>query len=110
MRKAVEFLLLKCGQEKTATGQERSRLKEEIPMLIKLSAVLLAALVLAGCYRVATPLQVTTTTTITCPSGTQLQSDGMCRPVTTAVTCPPGTVLYADRVCRPLATTAMTCP
>src|SRR5262245_56251665 len=79
-------------------------------MLIRLSAVLFAALVLAGCYRAATPPQVTSTTTITCPPGTQLQSDGMCRTATAAVTCPPGTVLYADGVCRSPATAAVTCP
>jgi len=63
-----------------------------------------------ACYRPATPPRVTTTTTITCPAGTQLQSDGMCGPTTTAVTCPLGTVLYADGVCRLPATTAATCP
>jgi len=44
----------------------------------KLSALILAATVLAGCYSYRTPPRVTTTTTITCPAGTQLLSDGMC--------------------------------
>ncbi|MGD0948077.1 MAG: hypothetical protein ABSA52_11660 [Candidatus Binatia bacterium] len=46
-----------------------------------LSVLILAATVLSGCYRYAThPRQeTTTTTTTTCPAGTQLQSDGMCR-------------------------------
>jgi hypothetical protein len=78
--------------------------------MTKLSAIILAVMLMTGCYRPATPPQVTTTTTITCPAGTQLQSDGMCRPATTIVTCAPGTVLYADGVCRPPATTTITCP
>ena len=64
----------------------------------KLSGLLLVALTLAGCYRAPTPPLVTTTTTITCPAGTQLQSDGMCRAA--PITCPPGMRLYSDGVCR----------
>jgi hypothetical protein len=49
----------------------------------KLSLLLLVleAILLAGCFPFeSTPRQeTTTTTTTTCPAGTQLQSDGMCR-------------------------------
>jgi uncharacterized lipoprotein YajG len=48
-------------------------------MIKKLSVLILAATLLAGCYPYETRPRVTTTTTITCPAGTQLQSDGMCR-------------------------------
>ncbi len=48
-------------------------------MITQLSALILLATLLAGCYPAATLPRVTTTTTITCPAGTQLQSDGMCR-------------------------------
>jgi len=47
-------------------------------MIKKLSVLILALTALAGCYSYSTPPQVTTTTTITCPAGTQLLSDGMC--------------------------------
>ena len=72
----------------------------------KLSGLLLGALALAGCYRAPTPPLVTTTTTITCPAGTQLQSDGMCRAAPT-MPCPLGTQLYSDGVCR---AAPITCP
>jgi hypothetical protein len=68
-------------------------------MIKKLSVLILVATSLAGCYRTPVPPRVTTTTTITCPAGMQLASDGMCRE-TTAVTCPPGTRLYSDGLCR----------
>jgi hypothetical protein len=49
----------------------------------KLSLLLLVlkAILLAGCFPFeSSPRQeTTTTTTTTCPAGTQLQSDGMCR-------------------------------
>jgi hypothetical protein len=49
----------------------------------KLSLVLLVleAILLAGCFPFESPPQQQTsvTTTTTCPAGTQLQSDGMCR-------------------------------
>jgi hypothetical protein len=50
-------------------------------MIKKLSVLILAATLLAGCFPFeSTPRQqTTTTTTTTCPAGTQLQSDGMCR-------------------------------
>jgi len=48
-------------------------------MIKKLSVLILAATLLAGCYPYETSPRVTTTTTITCPAGMQLQSDGMCR-------------------------------
>jgi hypothetical protein len=50
-------------------------------MIKKLSVLILAATLLAGCYPFESypRRQTTTTTTITCPAGTQLQSDGMCR-------------------------------
>lgn len=49
------------------------------------SLLILAATLLAGCFPMESPPQQqttqqnTTTTTTSCPSGTQLQSDGMCR-------------------------------
>jgi hypothetical protein len=54
-------------------------------MIKKLGVLILAATLLAGCYPFASPpqqqttQQTTTTTTTSCPAGTQLQSDGMCR-------------------------------
>ena len=49
----------------------------------KLSVLILAATLLAGCFDFESPpqttQQTTTTTTSTCPPGAQLQSDGMCR-------------------------------
>jgi hypothetical protein len=48
-------------------------------MIIKLSVLILAATVLAGCAPYATPPRDATVTTITCPTGMQLQADGMCR-------------------------------
>jgi hypothetical protein len=47
-------------------------------MIKKLSVLILAMTALAGCYPYETPPRVATTTTITCPPGTQLLSDGMC--------------------------------
>ena len=50
-----------------------------------LSVLILAATLLAGCFPIESPpqqqttQQTTTTTTTSCPPGTQLQSDGMCR-------------------------------
>jgi hypothetical protein len=52
-------------------------------MIEKLVVLILATTLLAGCFYFESPPQTTqettTTTTTTCPSGTQLQSDGMCR-------------------------------
>lgn len=48
-------------------------------MMTKLSVLIFAVTLLAGCYPYETPPRVATTTTITCPVGMQLQSDGMCR-------------------------------
>jgi len=48
-------------------------------MIKKLSVLIFAATMLAGCYPYETPPRVATVTTITCPAGTQLMSDGMCR-------------------------------
>jgi hypothetical protein len=50
-------------------------------MIKKLSVLILAATLLAGCsgYDSYPKQETTTTTTTTCPSGTQLQSDGRCR-------------------------------
>jgi PBP1b-binding outer membrane lipoprotein LpoB len=50
-------------------------------MIKRFSVLILAATLLAGCTpRESYPRQsTTTTTTTTCPSGTRLQSDGMCR-------------------------------
>jgi hypothetical protein len=47
----------------------------------KLSVLILAATLtsLAGCFVYETPPRVAMVTTITCPYGMQLQSDGMCR-------------------------------
>jgi hypothetical protein len=47
----------------------------------KLSVLILAATLLATCTPSATvpQRQTTVTTTLTCPAGQQLQSDGMCR-------------------------------
>lgn len=56
--------------------------KKETVMIKKLSVLILAATLLAGCFysRPTPPRQTTTTTTtITCPAGTQLMSDGLCR-------------------------------
>jgi hypothetical protein len=45
-----------------------------------LCATLVAASLLAGCARAVAPTkQTTTTTTIACPPGKTLDSDGMCR-------------------------------
>lgn len=48
---------------------------------IRLGGAVLALAVLAGCTRSAVPptRQTTTTTTVSCPPGKTLQSDGMCR-------------------------------
>jgi PBP1b-binding outer membrane lipoprotein LpoB len=53
----------------------------KIIMIKKLSVFILAVMLLAGCSPFESyPQQHTTTTTTTsCPDGTQLQSDGMCR-------------------------------
>jgi PBP1b-binding outer membrane lipoprotein LpoB len=52
-------------------------------MIHKLVVLILTATLLAGCFDFATPpqttQQTTTTTTTSCPAGTQLGSDGMCR-------------------------------
>jgi PBP1b-binding outer membrane lipoprotein LpoB len=50
-------------------------------MIKKLTVLILAVMLLAGCFSFESPpqQQTTTTTTTTCPAGTQLQSDGMCR-------------------------------
>ena len=50
-------------------------------MIKKLSVLILATTLLAGCYPFESypRQQTTTTTTVTCPAGTRLQSDGMCR-------------------------------
>jgi hypothetical protein len=50
-------------------------------MIRKLSMLILAAALLAGCspFESYPRQQTTTTTTTTYPAGTQLQSDGMCR-------------------------------
>ena len=41
--------------------------------------VIIAATFLVGCFETPPTQQTTVTTTTTCPAGTQLQSDGMCR-------------------------------
>jgi hypothetical protein len=52
-------------------------------MIKKLGVLILATTLLAGCFPFEsspqTTQQTTTTTTTSCPAGTQLQSDGMCR-------------------------------
>ncbi len=54
-------------------------------MIKKLSVLILTATLLSGCFPIESPpqqqttQQTTTTTTTSCPPGTQLQSDGMCR-------------------------------
>ena len=52
-------------------------------MIEKLVVLILTATLLAGCFDFESPpqttQQTTTSTTTSCPSGTQLQSDGMCR-------------------------------
>ena len=48
-------------------------------MITKLSMLILAVTLLAGCAPYEVPPRVAMTTTITCPAGMQLQSDGMCR-------------------------------
>jgi len=49
--------------------------------MIRTFALILTAILLAGCLPMASPpqQQTTVTTTTTCPPGTQLGSDGMCR-------------------------------
>ena len=53
-------------------------------VMMKMFALVLTAMLLAGCFPMASPpqqpqRQTTVTTTTTCPPGTQLGSDGMCR-------------------------------
>jgi hypothetical protein len=50
-------------------------------MVKTLALLILAATLLGGCFPFESPPQQQTsvTTTTTCPAGTQLQSDGMCR-------------------------------
>ena len=50
-------------------------------IVIKRLGVILVATLLVGCspFESYPKQQTTTTTTTTCPEGTQLQSDGMCR-------------------------------
>jgi PBP1b-binding outer membrane lipoprotein LpoB len=54
-------------------------------MIERLTVVILVATLLAGCFAFESPpqeqttQQTTTTTTTSCPAGSQLQSDGMCR-------------------------------
>ncbi|MGH7968409.1 MAG: hypothetical protein ACREIC_06730 [Limisphaerales bacterium] len=50
-------------------------------MKTKLALLIIAVTFLAGCFPFeSSPQQQTTvTTTTTCPAGTQLRSDGMCR-------------------------------
>jgi hypothetical protein len=48
-------------------------------MMNKLSVIILAVTVLAGCAPYEAPPRVATVTTVTCPAGMQLQADGMCR-------------------------------
>jgi hypothetical protein len=51
-------------------------------MIQNLVVLILAATLLAGCFAFESPpqttQQTTTTTTTSCPTGSQLQSDGMC--------------------------------
>jgi PBP1b-binding outer membrane lipoprotein LpoB len=54
-------------------------------MIEKLGVLIFAATLLAGCFAFESPpqeqttQQTTTTTTTSCPAGSRLQSDGMCR-------------------------------
>ena len=48
-------------------------------MIKKLSVMIFAVIVLAGCAPYEAPPRVATVTTVTCPAGMQLQVDGMCR-------------------------------
>jgi hypothetical protein len=54
-------------------------------MLTKLSVLIFASTLLSGCFIFSSSspprreTSTTTTTTVTCPAGTRLQSDGMCR-------------------------------
>ena len=52
-----------------------------VTRITNLSVLILVATLLAGCYPFESypRQQTTTTTTTTCPAGTRLQSDGMCR-------------------------------
>jgi hypothetical protein len=61
-------------------GSRPSRMEYDV-MIKKLSLLILAATLLAGCapFESYPTQQTSVTTTTTCPSGTQLQSDGMCR-------------------------------
>ena len=58
-------------------GQGRTFMSKKFSLLL----LVLEAILLAGFFPFeSTPRQeTTTTTTTTCPAGTQLQSDGMCR-------------------------------
>jgi hypothetical protein len=66
----------------TSTAEWRTIAGEVRLIVIKRFGVLiLVATLLVGCapFESYPKQQTTTTTTITCPAGTQLQSDGMCR-------------------------------
>jgi hypothetical protein len=45
---------------------------------MKLVALIVFALLLAGCWSAPPTQQTSTTTTVSCPAGTALGSDGMC--------------------------------
>jgi PBP1b-binding outer membrane lipoprotein LpoB len=53
----------------------------ETIVIKRLGVLILVATLLVGCspFESYPKQQTTTTTTTTCPAGTQLQSDGMCR-------------------------------
>jgi len=48
-------------------------------MITNLGVLIVVATLLAGCFPRESYPRESTTTTLTCPSGTRLQSDGMCR-------------------------------
>jgi len=53
----------------------------EANMIERVALLILTATLLAGCFpfETAPQQQTTVTTTTSCPAGSQLQSDGMCR-------------------------------
>jgi len=65
------------GEQTAVSGRPASR--RWTIMITNLGVLILAATLLAGCFQRESYPRESTTTTLTCPSGTRLQSDGMCR-------------------------------
>ena len=65
------------GEQTVVSGRPASQ--RWTIMITHLGVLILAATLLAGCFPRESYPRETTTTTLTCPSGTRLQSDGICR-------------------------------